>query len=109
MNTFKLEIVSADGKIYENRINALTAPGRLGSFGVWAQHAPLIASLASGIIKVTEEDKRELFFVVHSGILEVNAQGEVLVLADHVQTAKLLQEAKQLCRDASWQQQTAYI
>jgi len=43
--TFALEIVSPEQTVYSGDAVAVAAPGREGSFGVLAHHAPLLAAL----------------------------------------------------------------
>ena len=53
MATFKLSIVSPQGRAFEGDCESLYAPGHDGDFGVLAGHAPMIAMMRRGISKVT--------------------------------------------------------
>ena len=57
MNTFDLSIISPDGQIYDGKVESVSAPGVLGSFGVLANHAQMVAALQSGVIKVKDKNK----------------------------------------------------
>jgi len=82
MKTFPLLIITPSGKIFSGQINSLTAPGAEGLFGILADHAPFITSLAKGILTIKSPEQSSTF-VIDSGILEVNLNKEVLILADH--------------------------
>lgn len=82
-NTFRFEIVTPERVFYSADISSLVAPGTEGTFGVLANHAPLLARSNGGRLKVLENDQ-ERFFQVGSGIVEVlpprlaGANGKVL-------------------------------
>ena len=51
-NNFYLEIRTPDKELFHGEIVQVILPGKEGSFGVLKNHAPLIASLAKGRVKV---------------------------------------------------------
>ncbi len=53
MKSFKTEILTPQKIAYSGEVDALVLNGELGSFGVLAGHAPLIARLAPGKLKLT--------------------------------------------------------
>lgn len=81
MPTYRLSIITPNGKVFDDQIDSLIACGTTGSFGVWARHAPMVASLAKGPLTI-KRDGKESYFAVGPGILEVNAERDVLLLAD---------------------------
>ena len=81
MTTYPLEIITPNGRILNAQVEALVAPGSEGGFGILANHAPFIASLKAGVLKVAQ-DNHEQFYALGSGILEVDSSGHVLILAD---------------------------
>lgn len=81
MSMFSLTIVTPNGKILDGPVESLVAPGQVGSFGVYAQHAPMIAALGRGILKVTGEGK-DSFYAIGKGVLEVTPQHTVLILSE---------------------------
>jgi len=87
-------IITPTGKLYENTVRAIVAPGQCGYFGILKDHAPLMTILSPGVLKVTEDQNKEIFFAVDCGVLEVSADDQVLVLADHAQPAGNEKEAK---------------
>ena len=53
-----LEIITPDKKVYSGDVEAIKLPGADGSFGILNNHAPIIATLKKGIIKVTDTTKK---------------------------------------------------
>jgi len=75
-----LNIITQDKIIYQGRISAVTLPGEEGELTILPNHIPLITPLTQGKIKVQDENQKELFFEIKSGVLEVNpAEMNVLV------------------------------
>lgn len=69
--TFQFEILTPENVFYSGTISSLVAPGVEGYFGVWANHAPLIARSSGGQLKIREEDSGEQLFQVGPGIVEI--------------------------------------
>lgn len=76
-----LEIITPDKKLFEGEAKALTVPGSEGSLGVLNNHAPMIASLKKGKVKVTTDKSDVTFFEVNGGVIEV-LKNKVVVLAE---------------------------
>ena len=92
--TMHVDIVSAEQEIYSGTALMLFAPLETGEVGVLPRHAPLIARLKPGEIRV-RTDKGELSFFVSGGLLEIQPH-VVTVLADAAVRAKDLDEAAAL-------------
>ena len=75
-----LEIVTPDNTIFEGEANLVQLPGLDGSFEVLNNHAPMIAGLAKGKVKVIDSSKKETFFEITGGVIEVLAN-KVMILA----------------------------
>ena len=78
--TIRCEIVSQDRVVFEGDVNIVVVPGSKGEMGILPNHAPLLATLDFGIIKV-RGDAGEEFFTVSGGIMEVQPD-IVTILAD---------------------------
>ena len=76
-----LEIVTPDKKIYSGDVDAVKLPGADGSFGILNNHAPIIASLKKGTIRVTDTKKAVENFEINGGVVEVQ-NNKVIVLAE---------------------------
>jgi F-type H+-transporting ATPase subunit epsilon len=77
----KIEIVTPDSTIFTGEISLAQFPGIDGSFEVLNNHAPLIAALKKGRIKLAGLDKQLKYFDVNGGIVEV-LRNSILVLAE---------------------------
>ena len=76
-----LEIITAENKIYSGDVEAVKLPGSDGSFGILDNHAPMIASLKKGTVKVTDTKKNVENFEINGGVVEV-LNNKVVVLAE---------------------------
>ena len=77
----KIEILTPEKKLYEGNAKLATFPGSDGSFGVLNNHAPMIATLKSGKVLLTEENNNKLEFAIKGGVVEV-LKNKVIVLAE---------------------------
>ncbi len=71
----KLDIISPEQKLYSGEVSLVQFPGANGSFEVLNNHAPMIALLKEGKIKI------EQFVEVAGGVMELN-NNEITVLAE---------------------------
>jgi F-type H+-transporting ATPase subunit epsilon len=78
MSDFHFSIRTPEAAVLDRRIAALVAPGTHGSFGVLARHAPMVAAVGTGILKLTA-DGADLYFVVGDGFLDVSTDGATLL------------------------------
>lgn len=66
--------------VFEGDADIVIAPGTFGEMGILPNHAPLLATLDYGVIRVRLEGKEEVF-TVSGGIIEVQPT-IVTILAD---------------------------
>ena len=76
-----LEIITPEKKVYSGEVEAIKLPGAEGSFGILKNHAPLIATLKQGTVKVTEASKKVENFTINGGVVEV-LHNKVTILAE---------------------------
>ena len=76
-----LEIITPDKKVFSGEVEAIKLPGADGSFGILDNHAPIIATLKKGIVKVTDSKKVIENFEINGGVVEV-LNNKVIVLAE---------------------------
>ncbi|MCX6295776.1 MAG: ATP synthase F1 subunit epsilon [Bacteroidetes bacterium] len=76
-----LEIITPDKKVYSGEVEAVKLPGADGSFGILNNHAPIIASLKKGTVKVTDSKKNIENFEINGGVVEVQ-NNQVIILAE---------------------------
>jgi len=89
-----VNIVSAEGAIFEGDADMVFAPAKAGEVGIAPRHAPLITTLKPGSVRVQGGDSEKLFYVT-GGILEVQPH-LITVLADSALHAEQLDEAEAL-------------
>lgn len=80
MATFKLEVITPLKKVLEKEVERVILRTSEGDMGILAKHAPLVAELAVGEMKIKTDAGEERFFVA-GGFLEIS-KDRTLVLAD---------------------------
>jgi F-type H+-transporting ATPase subunit epsilon len=79
MATFHFDLVSPEQLVFSGEVEHVVVPGTEGEFGVLAGHAPLIAMLKPGILKILGPNEQRILVV--GGFAEVGPEG-LTVLAD---------------------------
>jgi len=96
MQTFQVDVVSAEASIFEGKAEFVVLPGESGELGIFPQHIPLITRIRPGAVRIKIPGRAEEEFVfVAGGILEVQPN-RVTVLADTAIRGADLDEAKAL-------------
>jgi F-type H+-transporting ATPase subunit epsilon len=80
IRTFDLSLVTPEGAAYEGEAEMLIVPGASGEIGVLARHAPLVAMLKAGEIRVKADNEWQSF-AAGPGYFKVQ-QDRALVLVD---------------------------
>ena len=80
MKDMKVNIFSMDRIVYQDTFLSIILPTIAGEISVLQNHAPLITPLKQGKIRIKNNEQKEFFFEIESGILEVNPT-EVNILA----------------------------
>lgn len=75
------EIVTPEKLFYSQEANFVVLPGSAGEMGVYYMHAPVVTTLGSGLVKITDEEENTVKIAVSGGYAEVDGQ-KVIVLAD---------------------------
>ena len=71
--SFKVVIVTPDRTAFEGEAVSATLPGLEGYLGVWANHAPLVAAVAPGVVTLRTDDLgNERRLAVGAGFVEVS-------------------------------------
>jgi F-type H+-transporting ATPase subunit epsilon len=87
MATFHFELVSPERLIFSGEVEQVDVPGAEGEFGVFAGHAPLIATLKPGMLRVYGGSGAPQRIVVKGGFAEVGPSG-LTVLAEYAVPAE---------------------
>ena len=107
MDTFKLEILTPNGQIYNDQALSVVLPGEEGEFGVLAGHASMTTLLEAGVVDVEKEDKSVESIVINWGVVQVD-EGKVIILVEGAvairgenesDIAKALEDAKSLINE----------
>ena len=92
--TVHVDVVSAEESIYSGEAYMIAATTEVGEVGIYPRHAPLLAKLKPGELRIRETENGEPQRVfISGGILEVQPH-LITVLADTAIRAKDLDEAK---------------
>lgn len=92
--TFTLDIVSAEEKIFSGAVRFAVMPAIEGEMGIYPQHIPVLTMIKAGVIQYQVSDDAEFEVIyVSGGILEVQPT-VVTVLADTAVRGKDLDDAK---------------
>lgn len=76
---FEIDIVTPQKLYFSGEVVSVTAPGQDGLFQVMKNHAPLLAALSSGKVKLAMADKSEKTFTISDGFFEVSANKSILL------------------------------
>ena len=78
--TFTLKIVTPEEEIFKGEVVSVTVPGTGGSFGVLANHAPLISQVEDGTVNARLPDGAEIVVDQRGGYVKVK-DNEMVLLA----------------------------
>src|SRR6516165_5017681 len=92
MATFHFELVSPERLIFTGDVEQVDVPGAEGEFGVFAGHAPYVATLKPGVLTIygTGEPQR---IVVYGGMAEMGSAGLTVLAEQAVPVAELNADA----------------
>jgi len=76
---FQIEIVTPQKLYFSGEVVSVTAPGEDGLFQVMRNHAPLLASLKNGKVKLAMADRSEQSFTITDGFFEVSGNKAILL------------------------------
>jgi len=76
----RLEIVTPEREAYSDEVDAVYCPGSEGEFGVLPHHAPMLAMLGVGELRIQKGTDEE-FFAIAGGFVQVRPD-KVVVMAE---------------------------
>lgn len=79
MNTFKLRVISAEGRFFEGECESLVFPTLDGKTGILADHCNMLGAVTQGIAEFTTPDGTRHFAAVDEGFVKVE-DNDVLLL-----------------------------
>ncbi len=71
MTSFKAQILTPEGSLFDDEVTGVKLPGTMGSFEVKTLHANIISTLEIGEVVVRKATGEELHFAITGGLVEV--------------------------------------
>lgn len=107
MSSFLLTILTPHGVMFDGEVTEAYFPSTQGPLGILPGHTPYVAVLASnGVIRLKTSDKKELFFVIHYGVVEVRPD-KTIALSENCLVASSLAAAETLLEQSALQDAAA--
>lgn len=79
MNTYRAQILTPDGPVFEGEVVSLRLPGTSGKFQVLCNHASLMSTLEIGEAVVKKENGEVELYAISGGFVDVNDNALVLL------------------------------
>ena len=95
--TFSLAVVTPEGSAFEGEAERLVVPGAAGEIGVLARHAPLVAMLRAGEIRIKSGDDWQTF-AAGPGYFQVHRDRAIVLVDDAVRAEDI--DVEQARREA---------
>ena len=92
MSTIRVQIVSAEKDLFDGEATLVVATAVYGEIVILPNHAPLLAELKPGQVRLHLEDGTETVFYNSGGFLEVQPN-LIIILADTAMRAENVDEA----------------
>jgi F-type H+-transporting ATPase subunit epsilon len=86
--TFDLSVVTPEGTAFEGEAQMLIVPGAAGEIGVLARHAPLVAMLKAGEIRVRARGEWQSF-AAGPGYFKVQQDRAIVLVDDAVRAEEI--------------------
>lgn len=93
MPLLKVDVVTAEERLYEGTAKFVVVPGTEGELGILPGHERLLTRMRPGTVRLTQENDEEVILFVAGGFVDVQPE-QVIVLADTAVRARDLDEAK---------------
>jgi F-type H+-transporting ATPase subunit epsilon len=94
VRTFDLSVVTPDGPAFEGEAEMVIVPGDAGEIGVLARHAPLVAMLKAGEIRVKAGNDWQSF-AAGPGYFKVQQDRAIALVDDAVRAEEIdIEEAR---------------
>jgi len=76
-----IEIISPEATIFSGDVRRAKFPGKDGSFEVLNNHAPIVAVLKKGSIRLVDQQNQTTFYEINGGVVEMQ-KNKIIVLAE---------------------------
>ncbi len=88
LKTFDLSLVTPEGAAYEGEAEMLVVPGAAGEIGVLPRHAPLVAMLRAGEIRVRTRGEWQAF-AAGPGYFTIKQDRAIVLVDDAVRAEEI--------------------
>ena len=75
----KIKITKPDASLYDGDAKLVQLPGTGGKFEILKDHAPIISSLAKGVVRLIDNEDKEHTFDIRGGVVK-GQQNDLLIL-----------------------------
>jgi F-type H+-transporting ATPase subunit epsilon len=100
VRTFDLSVVTPEGAAFEGEAEMVIVPGAAGEIGVLARHAPLVAMLKAGEIRVKAGNEWQSF-AAGAGYFKVQQDRAIALVDDAVRSEEIdIEEARREAEEA---------
>lgn len=69
-NIFFVEIITPEKVVFQGDVTLVSVPGEGGSFSILKDHAPIVASLKQGTIRLEGKFVSDFEYACNSGVIE---------------------------------------
>ena len=88
---FKVSLITQERVLYEGKVNSVVAPAVNGQLGILTRHAPLMAALGNGVLKMRAGSEKS-YYAVFGGFIQMK-DNHLILLADRAIQATELDQA----------------
>lgn len=89
MAAFHFELVSPEKLLFSGDVESVVAPGADGQFTVLKDHAPVMTTLRSGVVRVADRDGKVDKLFVRGGFADVSAAGFTILAEQAIPLAEV--------------------
>jgi F-type H+-transporting ATPase subunit epsilon len=97
--TFHVEIITPKRIVFKGEATSFSAPGFDGGFQVLHNHAPLLASVKIGKVKISAAEGNEFHYAISGGFVEVRENNVILLAETAERTDEIDVERVKAARD----------
>ncbi len=82
----RIKIITPEKTIFDGEAYGLQLPGLNGAFELLENHAPMVAALGEGTLKILEDQNgtAQDTYKLNGGVLEMNVGNQAVVLAESI-------------------------
>jgi F-type H+-transporting ATPase subunit epsilon len=88
-NKFPVEVLTPEGKVFDDEVEMVSTRTSVGSIGILANHAPLMAMLEPTELRLYKSDSDIVRFAQGEGYLQVVDNSALLLVEDAVDPGSL--------------------